>query len=252
MEYHARILSRLFWPGLEREHFLLPQVVVDQQKRYEEGYEGLKSRRKLTWLNQMGQARVELELADRTVTVDCSPVEATVVYAFQGGEGEVAAPVQKSVDELYELLQLDEDLIAAALHFWVAKGVLRRTAHNSNAYIVAETLDQPTPTTANTTDDAGTGPSAEPMDAEPEPAAAAKPAMSAKERERRDVYWRYIQGMLTNASASMPLAQMAMMMKMLIADGFPWSNEELQDFLGEKVAAGEMEIVGGKYKLVKK
>jgi anaphase-promoting complex subunit 2 len=58
--------------------------------------------------------------------------------------------------------------------------------------------------------------------------------------------------MLTNASASMPLAQMAMMMKMLIADGFAWGNEELQDFLGEKVAAGEMEVVGGKYRLVKK
>ncbi len=254
MEYHARILSRLFWPGLEREHFLLPQVVVEQQKRYEEGYEGLKSRRKLTWLNQMGQARVELELADRTVTVDCSTVEATVVYAFQGGEAD-AAPVQKSVDELYELLQLDEDLIAAALHFWVAKGVLRRAANNT--YIVAETLDQPTETTSSTstaTDAAATGAAAaatDEQDAEPA-AAAARPGMSAKERERRDVYWRYIQGMLTNASASMPLAQMAMMMKMLIADGFPWSNEELQDFLGEKVAAGEMEVVGGKYRLVKK
>ena len=251
MEYHARILSRLFWPGLEREHFLLPQVVVEQQKRYEEGYEGLKSRRKLTWLNQMGQARVELELADRTVTVDCSPVEATVVYAFQGGEAD-APPMQKSVDELYEQLQLDEDLIAAALQFWVAKGVLRRTANNT--YIVAETLDQPTATTSSSTDAAAAAAAATATDEqEAEPAAAAaRPGMSAKERERRDVYWRYIQGMLTNASASMPLAQMAMMMKMLIADGFPWSNEELQDFLGEKVAAGEMEVVGGKYRLVKK
>lgn len=58
--------------------------------------------------------------------------------------------------------------------------------------------------------------------------------------------------MLTNASATMPLGQIAMMMKMLIQDGFPWSNEELQEFLAERVAEGEMEIVGGKYKLVKK
>jgi anaphase-promoting complex subunit 2 len=259
MEYHARILSRLFWPGLDREHFLLPEVVVEQQKVYEAGYERLKSRRKLTWLNQMGQARVEIELRDRRVEVDCSTVEATVVYAFArtDEDDDTAPPVRKSVDELYEQLQMDEDLITAALQFWVTKGVLRRAAGAPNTYVVLETVDEPsaadTVTAAATTEPSGS--TDQPME-EPEPAAAAtaaaKPGLSAKERERREIYWRYIQGMLTNASASMPLAQMAMMMKMLIADGFPWSNEELQDFLGEKVLEGEMEVVGGKYRLVKK
>ncbi|KAK3298880.1 uncharacterized protein B0H64DRAFT_454545 [Chaetomium fimeti] len=256
IDYHARILSRLFWPGLEREHFLLPAVVVQQQERYEAGYEGLKSRRKLTWLNQLGQARVEIELGDRTVTVDCNPVEATVVYAFQeGGDDGGGGAVQKSVEELYEQLQMDEDLITTALQFWAGKGVLRRVpgAASSNTYVVAETLSGPA-TGAAAPDDTATD---QPMEEEEESATAAaagaaKQGMSAKERERRDMYWRYIQGMLTNASASMPLAQMAMMMKMLIADGFPWSNEELQDFLGEKVAGGEMEVVGGKYRLVRK
>ena len=73
-----------------------------------------------------------------------------------------------------------------------------------------------------------------------------------KEKEKRQVYWQFIVGMLTNSSPTMPLGQISMMMKMLIADGFPWSNEELQEFLGEKIADGELEIVGGKYKLVKK
>ncbi|KAL2199550.1 hypothetical protein P885DRAFT_29807 [Corynascus similis CBS 632.67] len=260
MEYRARILSRLFWPGLEREHFLLPAVVVEQQQKYEAGYEGLKSRRKLTWLNQMGQARVEIELRDRTVTVDCSPVEATIVYAFQTAddcnlEEDAGAVVQKSVEELYEQLQMDEDLITAALQFWVGKGVLRRVGGaNSSTYAVAETLDEePDPTvTAATTIEPGAADD-QPMEEEPAVATVGtNQNMSAKERERREIYWRYIQGMLTNASASMPLAQMAMMMKMLIADGFPWSNEELQDFLGEKVAEGLMEVVGGKYRLVRK
>ena len=65
------------------------------------------------------------------------------------------------------------------------------------------------------------------------------------------MYWQFIVGMLTNSSPAMPLGQIAMMMKMLIAEGFPWSNEELQEFLGEKVAAGELEITGGKYKLIR-
>lgn len=256
IEYHASILSRLFWPGLEREHFLLPSVVVQQQERYEAGYEGLKSRRKLTWLNQLGQARVEIELGDRTVTVDCTPVEATVVYAFQEGSDGGDGAVQKSVEELYEQLQMDEDLITAALQFWAGKGVLRRVAGSSNIYVVAETLSSGPSTGATAAAAAGdTTADGQPMEEE-EPATAAAGAanqgMSARERERRDMYWRYIQGMLTNASASMPLAQMAMMMRMLITDGFPWSNEELQDFLGEKVAGGEMEVVGGKYRLVRK
>jgi anaphase-promoting complex subunit 2 len=58
--------------------------------------------------------------------------------------------------------------------------------------------------------------------------------------------------MLTNSSPAMPLGQIAMMMKMLIADGCPWNNEELQEFLAEKIADGELEIVGGKYRLPKK
>ncbi|KAJ4290143.1 hypothetical protein N0V88_006651 [Collariella sp. IMI 366227] len=241
MEYHAKILSRLFWPGLEREHFLLPETVVARQREYEKGYEDLKAGRKLTWLNQLGQARVELELKDRTVGVDCSTVEATVVYAFQGAE-DSAEPAKKSVDDLYEQLQMDEDLITAALHFWVNHGVLRRASSPPNTYVVAETL-------ADTTNNP---PTATPMKPHYRSShgrirPVSKSAVSAKERERRDMYWRYIQGMLTNASATMPLAQMAMMMKMLITDGFAWGNEELQEFLAEKVTDGEME-----YRLVKK
>jgi anaphase-promoting complex subunit 2 len=267
LEYHARILSRLFWPGLEREHFLLPQVIVEQQKLYEKGYEDLKSGRKLTWLNHLGQARVELELTDRTVTVDCTPVEATVIYAFQEDEGG-AGPVRKTVEELYGEIQMDDDLITAALRFWVSRGVLlqhRAVAGSQHQYYytVAETAaaaNSPSVPTNNPAD----GPvSAAGTEAGEEAALAninaggssgvsgGGASISAKERERREMYWRYIQGMLTNASPVMSLGQMAMMLKMSVADGFQWSNEELQEFLGEKVAADQMEVVGGKYKLKK-
>ncbi|KAK5655441.1 hypothetical protein OQA88_5712 [Cercophora sp. LCS_1] len=236
-EYHARILSRLFWPDLEREHFLLPAPVVEYQEWYERGYEELKSKRKLTWLNQLGQARVELELDDRTVTVDCSTVQATVIYAFQGdGDGKT---VKRTADELYEQLQMDEDYIAEALNFWASKGVLRKTSQG--AYAVIESL---------------TSKEGEGAKGEEEGGAARKPdakaGLSSKEVERRAMYWQYIQGMLTNSKVSMPITQMIMMMKVLSPDGFPWSKEELQQFLAEKAATGEIQVIGGKYKLVKK
>jgi len=262
-QYHARILSRLFWPGLEREHFLLPAPIVESQRWYERGYEELKSKRKLTWLNQLGQARVELEFEDRTVTVDCSTVEATVIYAFQNTDHAAGnGPVKRSVDDLYNELQMDEDLVADALAFWAGKGVLRRVAQG--VYSVIETLSAP-----NDNDAAASAPrqseagaaggttegEGESEDDHEEAGATRKqkgPKLSAKDLERRAIYWQYVKGMLTNSSASMPLAQVAMMMKMLVPDGFPWSAEELQEFLGEKVAGEELEVVAGKYRLKRK
>lgn len=262
-QYHARILSRLFWPGLEREHFLLPAPIVECQGWYEQGYEELKSKRKLTWLNQLGQARVELELEDRTVTVDCSTVEATVIHAFQNTDHAAGSgPVKRTADELYNELQMDEDLIADALAFWAGKGVLRRVAQG--VYSVIETLSASNDgdAAASAPGQSGAGAAGGTTEGEgegeddDEGAGGTRkqegPKLSAKEVERRAMYWQYVKGMLTNSSASMPLAQVAMMMKMLVPDGFPWSAEELQDFLGEKIAGGELEVVGGKYRLKRK
>ncbi|KAK3355925.1 Cullin family-domain-containing protein [Neurospora tetraspora] len=279
-QYHARILSRLFWPALDREHFLLPDPIIEEQKRYEQGYEHLKSNRKLTWLNQLGTVRVELELRDRTVTIDCTTPQATVIYAFNDSDDDDDIEIdnnaskppgaRRTVDELYTTLQMDEDLITSCLEYWVSKKVLRRLRSPSSpqggsyTYVVIESLsdpivdeeDHPTkddddpfgnhPTSTTSPQEAGQA-------AEGPEEESNKPAIDPKELERRTMYWQYIKGMLTNASASMPLAQMAMMMKMLIADGFPWTNEELGEFLAEKIAEGEMEVVsGGKYRLVKK
>ena len=69
--------------------------------------------------------------------------------------------------------------------------------------------------------------------------------------EKGQMYWQFIRGMLKNSSSQMPLGQIAMMLKMLIPEGFPYSNEELQGFLGRKVSEGELEFVGGKYRLKK-
>ena len=292
-QYHARILSRLFWPALDREHFLLPDPIVEEQKRYEQGYEHVKSNRKLTWLNQLGTVRIELELGDRTVTVDCTTPQATVIYAFNDdpddddatGLGEIEIdgkkpPARRTVDELYTTLQMDEDLITSCLEYWVSQNVLRRVRSSpsttqaaqgsSYTYVVIESLSDPIvdddlPTKEDDDDPFGNPASASPtttpqQEGPQHPAgggtaeeSTSKATMDPKEVERRTMYWQYIKGMLTNASASMPLAQMAMMMKMLIADGFPWTNEELGEFLAEKIAEGEMEVVsGGKYKLVRK
>lgn len=260
--HHARILSRLYWPNIVQETFKLPHTVAEQQKTYETGFEGLKSARKLTWLHQLGQATVELELEDRTVNIQCKTFEAAVIYAFhEDGHAErsESSPTRRSVQELQDELQMDEELVLQAVDFWESREVLARYSTNPNTYAVLERKDAP-PTRPELHPSAS-APAA--LEGEhqlpgmpPKPAgvkrAGTTSAMDAKENERRSVYWQFIVGMLTNTGPSMPLGQMAMMMRMLIVDGFPWSDQELQEFLTEKAELGELEIVGGKYKLAKK
>ncbi|XXG99200.1 Rab GDP dissociation inhibitor alpha [Hypoxylon texense] len=239
---HARILSRLYWPEVGEERFNLPSSVTEMQKMYERIFELVKPSRKIKWLNHMGQATVELELEDRTISEKVRTYEATVINAFSEENASSWA-----FDDLWMKLEMDEDLLTAALEFWVKKHVLRRLPDNT--YVVIERLsdaDQSSSAQAAQSSNVAV------VDTHPATPRKVKPGMSEKEKEKRQVYWQFIVGMLTNSSPTMPLGQISMMMKMLIADGFPWSNEELQEFLGEKIADGELEIVGGKYKLVKK
>ncbi|OTB00052.1 hypothetical protein M426DRAFT_66650 [Hypoxylon sp. CI-4A] len=239
---HARILSRLYWPEIGEERFLLPSSVTQMQKTYETTFEHLKPSRKMKWLNHLGQATVELEFEDgRAISERVHTYEAAVIDAFSEENSS-----SWSFDDLWMKLEMDEDLLTAALSFWEKKQVLRRLPDNT--YVVIEHLSE----TEQSSSLQGIQPITAAVDAGPATPRKAKTGMSEKEKEKRQVYWQFVVGMLTNSGPAMPLGQIAMMMKMLIADGFPWSNEELQEFLGEKIADGELEIVGGKYKLIKK
>ncbi|KAI1081742.1 hypothetical protein F5B20DRAFT_55655 [Whalleya microplaca] len=239
---HARILSRLYWPEVGEERFTLPSNVTEMQTMYETIFEHLKPSRKIKWLNHLGQATVELELEDRTILEEVHTYEAAVINAFSEENAS-----SWTFDDLWMKLEMDEDLLTAALEFWEKKHVLRQLPDKH--YVVVERLsdaEQPSSQQAAQSANAAT------VEMAPAATRRAKPGISEKEKEKRQVYWQFIVGMLTNSSPAMPLGQIAMMMKMLIADGFPWSNEELQEFLGEKVIDGELEIAGGKYKLIKK
>ena len=242
---HAKVLSRLFWPTLPREHFLVPSPVTQMQKRYEGGYEHLKSQRKLTWIDNMGTATVELALEDREVTVECKTYHAAIIYAFDENGNGASSPVKKTAEELEEQLQMDDELVAEALAFWVTQRVLREDP--PGIFTVMETLEPSAPTAAAAAESsaqASAGPS-------PPPKKAGR-AMNAKEVQQRQVYWQFVKGMLTNSAAVMPAAQIGMMLRMLLPDGFPWGDEELAEFLVEKVEEGELELTGAKYKLAKK
>jgi anaphase-promoting complex subunit 2 len=241
---HAKILSRLYWPQLQDENYRVPDAITELQKRYEEGFESLKASRKLTWLHTLGQATVELELEDRTVTEEVHTWQATVVWAFQNDRpGNTIG--ERSVQELIQNLEMDEALVRNALKFWVKKLVLHEISPDT--FAVMETLNQEDRARSKAQAAASSilGANDESVD---------DTGMGANEDigdEKLGMYWNFIQGMLTNSSPTMALQQISMMLKMLISEGFPYSNEELQEFLGRKVAEGPLELVGGKYRLKK-
>jgi anaphase-promoting complex subunit 2 len=239
---HAKILSRLFWPQLHSEDYRVPDDIVQLQKRYERGFEALKNSRKLTWLQGLGQATVELELQDRIILEEVHTWQATVIYAFQS-DVEEDISITRSVNELVELLEMDETLVRNALKFWAGKMVLREI--RKDEYVVLETLNQEDRARSDALSVAAVTATESSTDD--------NTLMSNDDltSEKMQMYWQFIQGMLTNSSPQMPLQQIAMMLRMLIVDGFPYSNEELQEFLSVKVAAGELEFVAGKYKLKK-
>jgi anaphase-promoting complex subunit 2 len=188
---------------------------------------------------------VKLELEDRTVELECKTYEAAVIYEFQTDEV-AGQSVERNFNDIWAKLEIDEDLLEAALKFWVSKRVLRDVGQQNS--IVLERLDDTDAGAEPAQDDASGAVGSEGGHASPR-----KPKnLNAAEQAQRAVYWQFIVGMLTNSGPSMPLGQIIMMMKMLIPDGCPWSNEELQEYLGEKIAEGALELAGGKYRLPKK
>ena len=239
---HAKILSRLYWPQLQDEGYRVPETIASLQKKYEEGFESLKASRKLTWLQTLGQATVELELEDRTITEEVYTWQATVIWAFHS-DGPKNETMERTVPDLVRYLEMDETLIRNALKFWVKRLVLHEVSPNT--FAVMETLNQEDRVRSKA-QAATTTPGSN--DESIDDTMAATDGIGEK---KLGLYWQFIQSMLTNNSPTKALQQIAMMLKMLIAEGFPYSNEELQEFLGRKVAEGSLELVGGKYRLKK-
>ena len=67
---------------------------------------------------------------------------------------------------------------------------------------------------------------------------------------KMQLYWQFIVAMLTN-QGPMPLGRISMMLGIVVPGGFPFSNEELKEFLGRMVSEGRVEVgAGGTYRVV--
>lgn len=162
---HATIVSRLFWPSFQPAPLKLPgqlgrfvlfplfctstradpllPPLHSAQSEYEKSFVRQKPDKKLRWLPQLGTVNLTIELKDRTLQLDVSPLQASLLELFnQEGvsdslwlffsmfQGLTSPPLRRadtwSTEDLgIELRLTDFTAIRNGLYFWNNQGVLK-------------------------------------------------------------------------------------------------------------------------------
>ncbi|XP_041831134.1 anaphase-promoting complex subunit 2 [Melanotaenia boesemani] len=230
----AIILSSEFWPTLKEEKLELPPVVLQAMETYTHRYEKLKAMRTLSWKPHLGSVTLDVELEDRTLSnLTVSPIHAAIILHFQ----------EKSswtLEELSAKLGAPKELVHRKLALWQQHGVLREEA-GGRFYVVemgsskeklergVMLIDSDEERDSNTT------------------------TQSEQREEKLQLFWAYIQAMLTNLD-SMTLDRIHSMLRMFVATG-PVVTEmdinELEAFLQKKVREHQLMVSAGVYRLPK-
>ncbi|XP_072422395.1 anaphase-promoting complex subunit 2 isoform X2 [Chiloscyllium punctatum] len=231
LHLNAMILSGEFWPPLKEEKLELPIEVKEAMDAYTKKYEKLKAMRSLNWKPHLGNVDLEIELADRTLSVSVSPVHAAIIMHFQ----------QKStwtLDELSDALKVPVIALRRKIALWQQQGVLKEDPTDTFTVIEEEQKDQQEKMVLIDSDEEGDSAMASQAD---------------QKEEELQLFWTYIQGMLTNLE-SLPLERIHTMLKMFVMTGPVMAEidmQELQAFLQKKVKDHQLVYSGGVYRLPK-
>ncbi|XP_013984291.2 anaphase-promoting complex subunit 2-like [Salmo salar] len=234
MALSAMILSSEFWPTLKEEKMELPPLASQAMEAYTHRYEKLKAMRTLSWKPHLGSVTLDVELEDRTLTnLTVSPIHAAIILHFQDKSS-------WTLEELSGVLGVPQEMVRRKLALWQQQGVLKEEA--GGHYSILETgssrekpergemlIDSDEEGDSNTT------------------------TQSEQREEKLQLFWAYIQAMLTNLE-TMTLERIHSMLRMFVATG-PVVTEmdvnELQAFLQRKVRDHQLIVSAGVYRLPK-
>ena len=82
---NAIILSAQFWPPFKQETLQLPAEVTEALNVYTKSFEALKGNRTLVWKTNLGQVNLDLDIGEKHVNLNVTPVQAAIIYQFQVG-----------------------------------------------------------------------------------------------------------------------------------------------------------------------
>ncbi|KAI0822342.1 ubiquitin-protein ligase [Trametes gibbosa] len=224
---HPTIISRHFWPPLQTNSFTMPGQFREIQESYANEFHLFKPDKRLHWLSHLGTINLDIELQDRTVSAEVPPLEASLVEFFSQKDTWM-------VDDLVaELKSVEKIAIVKALTTWLDLGVLKEDDHERYKLLeVAEAVPS------------GSRPIARPAAVIEEDT----PGMAAQKQqaEQMKVFWKFIEGMLTNLGA-LPLARIQTMLK--FAPGYDQTIEQLGEFMEAARREGLVIVKDGMWKL---
>ncbi|BEI91550.1 uncharacterized protein CcaverHIS019_0403700 [Cutaneotrichosporon cavernicola] len=126
------IISRIFWPDIAPSSLHLTPKLEAAEKEYEAAFHHFKPDKHLLWLQEQGTASVTLELEDRTVTVDVTPLQAAVAELFEFQD-------TWTEEDLAKKLEVNVILVRGALAVWAGHGVFK--SEDDGSWRVLEVLE---------------------------------------------------------------------------------------------------------------
>uniref|UniRef100_A0A8C1FG76 Anaphase-promoting complex subunit 2 n=2 Tax=Cyprinus carpio TaxID=7962 RepID=A0A8C1FG76_CYPCA len=230
----SMIISSEFWPQLKEEKMELPAVISKAMEDYTHRFEKLKAMRTLRWKPHLGSVTLDVELEDRTISnLTVTPIHAAIILHFQD-KG------TWTLEELSNVLGVPQEMVRRKLALWQQQGVLREEA--GGRYTVQETSSCRERSDRSVmlidSDEEGDSNTA---------------TQSEQREEKLQLFWAYIQAMLTNLE-SMTLERIHSMLRMFVAAGSGVTEmdvNDLQAFLQKKVRAHQLIVSTGVYRLPK-
>ncbi|ELU44000.1 ubiquitin-protein ligase [Rhizoctonia solani AG-1 IA] len=203
---------------------------------FEKEYTEHKAGKKLRWMNNLGTVSLDLELEDRVVSADASPLEAAVVELFSEQSESVAFA---QIDKPDKLGINDSTPVRAALMFWTSNGVLKPL--EDGQYELLERVEAEESVARRPILSLQSSP---PAETAPGPTT----EDAAQQTAQMELFWNFIKGILTNLGA-MPIDRIQAMLS--LAPNYNKSKEQLSDFLDAARAKGLVDYNNGMWKLVR-
>ncbi|XP_074654773.1 anaphase-promoting complex subunit 2-like [Tubulanus polymorphus] len=225
---NTMVLSAQFWPTFREEKLQLPPPWNSSLENYTKSFEMLKGNRSLSWKPHLGLMNIDIELKDKKLNLNVSPVQATILWHFQEQE-------KWTLDGLSAVMHMPVSALRRKITFWQSQGILKE--ESADTFILIE-------------EHKGRHHDIIPLEEDE-----MESAMASSEDQREEelqVYWSYVVGMLTNLE-SLPLDRIHSMLKMFAVN--PTTTEcsipELKEFLDRKVKEQKLVYSGGVYRLAK-
>ncbi|XP_058836791.1 anaphase-promoting complex subunit 2 [Topomyia yanbarensis] len=227
----ALIVSSQFWPTFKKETMNLPTVIKDMFDRYTKIFESYKGNRTLHWTPLNGKVIIELELDGKRSEMQVTPAQATIAIHF-------SEQVEWELEKLGQKMNMPPSILRKRLVFWQSQGLIRES--RENFFVLND---------RNSKTDAANLQTHIPDVCDDEETESAMESASDQREEELQVFWSYIEAMLTNLD-SLPLDRIHQMLKMF-ASQVDVSQEELKNILQRKVREHKLVYAGGVYQLPK-